>query len=101
MKGAEVLADEAKERRGVRLARLVNAGGRRARREVGHRTQRSERRQRRGYDRRAWTLSPECRVSSRFQRTERRRLTVLAADERVKEARCARNCVAARSRSWR
>ena len=35
------------------------------------------------------------------QRISRRGLTVLAADERLAEARCARDDVTARSRSWR
>ena len=36
-----------------------------------------------------------------FQRTEHHGLTMLAADERAEEARCARDDVTARSRSWR
>jgi serine/threonine-protein kinase len=55
-------------------------------------------------------LSPPLRLAARadglqpalpLQRTDRRGLTVLADDERAKEARCARNGVTARSRSGR
>jgi hypothetical protein len=46
-------------------------------------------------------MFPDCSVTYVPGLYQRGRLTVLAADERLAEARCARDDETARSRSWR
>jgi hypothetical protein len=99
VKCAEVIADEAKEGRGLRAPRFVEAQGR-AGRDRGHCARHSEAQERRAYRRDAGRPSPPLRERCHSNACARG-LTVLAADERLAGARCARDDVTARSRSWR
>ncbi len=104
-----MILHEAKERRGLRAPWLVHATGPSATRAARRRpagTDRVHCRCSENAERRVCSPlargapPPHCR-RHRSHASSRGRLTVLAADERVTESRCARDDVTARSRSWR